>query len=87
MATGTETKGVTTMSSNGQNNRNFLASLDAETSGMILGSIADHYENTVEVIFDEVVGDEAHGLLEYMIEPMRSATSVLMQRFNARKAA
>jgi hypothetical protein len=87
MATGTDTEGATKMENSGQSNRSFLESLDAETSGMILGSIAEHYGNTVEVIFDEVVCDKAHGLLEYMIEPMRSATSVLMQRFNARKAA
>ena len=87
MATGTKTEGVAKMATNGQNNRSFLESLDAETSGLILGAIAEHYENTVEVIFDEVVGDEAYGLLEYMVEPTRSAASVLMQRFNARKAA
>ena len=75
-----------TAKSNGQNNRNFLASLDAKTTAEILVAIADHYDTSVEAIFEEVVNDEAYNLLEYMIEPTRSATSVLMQRYKAQMA-
>lgn len=81
-----KTTGATKMN-NGETNRSFRASLDAETSGKILASIADDYRTSVMAIFEEVVDEEAQNLLEYMVEPMRSATSVLMQRFNANQAA
>lgn len=65
---------------NGQATKIFLATLDAATQAKILGSIARHYGATIEAIRTEVTDDEAEQLLEYMVEPERSATRVLMQR-------
>ena len=63
-------------------NRNalFLSQIDDKTKAEIIGSIAKHYGTTPEEILKEVTGDEAEHLLDYMVEPMRSATSVLMQK-------
>jgi hypothetical protein len=65
---------------NAQINRAFLAAIDAKTKGAILESIAKHYGISRQGAFDEVVGDEAEYLLDYLTEPTRSAASVLMQR-------
>lgn len=65
---------------NGQATKLFLATLDATTQAKILGAIAKHYATTVDAIRTEVTDDEAEQLLEYMVEPERSATRVLMQR-------
>ena len=65
---------------NAQINRAFLATIDAMTKIEILESIAKHYGISQEAAFDEVVDDEAAPLLDYLMEPIRSAASVLMQR-------
>lgn len=65
-------------------NKEFLDVVDAKTKAEIINSIAVHYDRTPEVILEEVTGADAHHLLEYMVEPMRSATSVLMQRHGMR---
>jgi len=62
-------------------NKAFLDILDAKTKGEILGSIADHYGTDRETIYNEVTSTHAEHLLEYMVEPMRSAASALMQRY------
>ncbi|WP_427047326.1 hypothetical protein [Halomonas casei] len=61
-------------------NAKFLSVVDVATKNAILESIAVHYGITPEEAFDEVTDEEAEHLLEYMVEPQRSATSVLMQR-------
>jgi hypothetical protein len=62
----------------------FLSVIDSKTKAAILESIAVHYGKTPEVIYAEVTDGEAEHLLDYMIEPQRSATSVLMQRYGMR---
>ena len=64
----------------GQINRAFLAATAPHTKRAILDSVATHYGISQQSAFDEVVGDEADHLLEYLTEPTRSAVSVLMQR-------
>lgn len=64
--------------------KEFLSVIDEKTKGEVLQNIADHYGITVEAAFEEVTGDEAHHLLDYMREPTRSATSALMQRHGMR---
>jgi hypothetical protein len=64
----------------GQTTKRFLATLDTATQNTILGSIAKHYATNVDAIRAEVTDDDAKQLLEYMVEPERSATRVLMQR-------
>ncbi|WP_219096260.1 hypothetical protein [Pseudomonas sp. UMAB-40] len=61
-------------------NEQFLSVIDSATKNAILESIAVHYGKTTQEIFAEVVGADAEHLLDYMVEPMRSATSVVMQR-------
>lgn len=62
----------------------FLSVIDSKTKAEILESIAVHYGTTPEVIYDEVTDGEAEHLLDYIREPLRSATSVLMQRHGMR---
>lgn len=61
-------------------NAQFLAVIDGDTKAAILESIAAHYGITPEAAFAEVADEQAEHLLDYMVEPMRSATSVVMQR-------
>lgn len=58
--------------------KEFLSVIDPEIKAKILNSIAKHYNTTPEAILEEVTGDEAEHLLDYMVEPMRSTASVLM---------
>tara|TARA_R110002051_G_scaffold324937_1_gene424695 strand:+ start:5053 stop:5262 length:210 start_codon:yes stop_codon:yes gene_type:complete len=61
-------------------NAKFLSVVDAATKKAILESIAVRYGITATEAYEEVAGEEAEHLLDYMVEPQRSATSVLMQR-------
>ena len=61
-------------------NAQFLSVIDSEAKALILESIADHYGINTQEVYDEVTDSEAEHLLDYMVEPMRSATLVLMQR-------
>ncbi|MBA1280298.1 hypothetical protein [Stutzerimonas stutzeri] len=61
-------------------NATFLTDVDGGTRAAILEAIAKYYGITPEEAFDEVADEQAEHLLDYMVEPMRSATWVLMQR-------
>lgn len=61
-------------------NKQFLAVIDSQAKAVILESIAEHYGITPDEAFAEVVDAEAEHLLDYMVEPHRSAALVLMQR-------
>lgn len=61
-------------------NAQFLAVIDSQAKAEILKSIADHYGITPEAAYAEVAAEQAEHLLDYMIEPHRSAALVLMQR-------
>ncbi|MDQ2077457.1 hypothetical protein [Marinimicrobium sp. ABcell2] len=61
-------------------NRKFLDTITAEAKELILNSIAKHYAITQQAVLDEVTGEGAEHLLEYMVEPERSGASALMQR-------
>jgi len=65
-------------------NAQFLAVIDCDTRSAILESIAGHYGITAEQAFAEVADTQAEHLLEYMVEPQRTSTSVLMQRHGMR---
>jgi hypothetical protein len=62
----------------------FLSVIDSKTKAAILASIAKDYRTTPDVIYAEVTGGEAEHLLDYLLEPTRSATSVLMQQYGMR---
>lgn len=70
---------------NGQITKAFLESLDTKTRDEILSSMAKHYDITNDEALAELTDDEAHSLLDYLVEPVRSATSVLMQRRGFRR--
>lgn len=61
-------------------NEEFLSSVDSKTKASILNSIGEHYQVSTDDVIAEVTGDDAANLLDYMVEPQRSATAVLMQR-------
>ncbi len=60
-------------------NARFLAAIEVDAKDLILASIAKRYGISAEAAFDEVTDRDAEHLLDYMAEPHRSATSVLMQ--------
>ena len=51
-----------------------------DTASDILDSIAKHYGISQAEAKAEVLHDEAEHLLDYMVEPTRSATHVMMRR-------
>lgn len=67
---------------NAEINKKFLASVDAKSKDMILSAIAKHYGygESTEEIYEELVGPDAENILDYMVEPERSAAYVLYQR-------
>ena len=62
----------------------FLNAIDPRTKDAILNSIASHYGISQADAYEEVTDDEAEHLLDYLVEPMRSATSVMMQACGVR---
>lgn len=66
------------------NTAKFLNVIDSKTKTEILKSIAKHYGITEQEALAEVTDVDAEHLLDYMVEPQRSATSVLMQRHGLR---
>jgi len=68
------------------NTRNvlFLSKIEGETKAAILDAIAKNIGVTPQDAYEEIAGEEAEHLLDYMVEPQRSATSVLMQRHGLR---
>lgn len=66
--------------SSGDNNKKFLDIADSETKDTVLNCIAERYGITPNEAYSEVVHGEAESLLDYMIEPERSATKIIMAR-------
>lgn len=66
------------------NNAEFLAVIEVAAKDEILKAIATHYGITPQAAYSEVTAEGAEHLLEYMVEPLRSATSVLMQAHGLR---
>lgn len=62
----------------------FLTAIAAESREAILSSIAAHYGISSKDAYDEVTDPEAEELLDYMVEPARGATSILMRRHGFR---
>ncbi len=65
-------------------NAQFLAVISSDTKAAILESIAVHHEMTTDQAYDDVVDVQAEHLLDYMVEPLRTATSLLMLRHGMR---
>lgn len=66
--------------SNAQINARFFAAIDAKTKAQVLENIATHYEISPEEAFSEVTDKESEHLLDYLTEPVRSATSALVNQ-------
>lgn len=65
-------------------NAQFLSMIEPLAKAHILGAIVEHYGITPDQAFDEIAGQDAEHLLDYMVEPHRGAASVLMQRHGMR---
>lgn len=59
----------------------FFAAIDTKTKNEIIANIAKHYGITNDEALAEVTDDEAEHLLDYVTGPMRTAASVIMQRY------
>lgn len=66
------------------NTANFLAVIEGEAKAEILSGIAKHYGISADAAYEAVTSDGAEHLLDYMVEPQRSAASVLMQAHGLR---
>lgn len=66
--------------SNAEINKKFLAAVDAKSKDMILSAIAKHYGISPAEMYDELIDADAENVLDYMVEPERSAAYVLYQR-------
>ena len=62
----------------------FLNSTDSRVKNEILTNIANHYGITTEEAYEEVTDEEAESLLDYLTGNIRSAVSVLLQKFQTR---
>jgi len=65
---------------NGQRNAAFLEAISPNLRKDILGTIATHYGTDPETILSEVTDPDSEHLLDYMTEPHRGATKVIMDR-------
>jgi hypothetical protein len=65
---------------NAEINKKFLAAVDAKSKDMILSAIAKHYGISPAEMYDELIDADAENVLDYMVEPERSAAYVLYQR-------
>lgn len=68
--------------SNAQKNAAFLAATDSQTKKVVLANIAAHYGINSADVLDEVTGEGAEHLLDYVTGPERAAVSLLMKRHN-----
>jgi hypothetical protein len=59
----------------------FLNSTDLNVKNEILSNIANHYGITNEQAYEEVIDEEAESLIDYVNGNIRSAISVLIQKF------
>lgn len=70
--------------SQGKRNQVFLSMIDSRSNGAILAAIASHYGITPEEASTEVTDADAEHLLDYLVEPQRSAASALMKKHGLR---
>lgn len=65
---------------NGEKNAAFLNGINGKVRRAILTAIAEHYGITADSALAEVTDPEAEHLCDYLTEPIRMATHVLMQK-------
>jgi hypothetical protein len=71
---------------NGKINEAFLWTLDGETYQAIVGSMAKHYGITIDQATDELIGDEAESILDYLQGDIRKACSAMLQMWKMKAA-
>jgi hypothetical protein len=74
----------TSDTNHGTTNIQFLNAIDAAAKDEILHRISLHYSVSKAEVLEELGDKTAEHLLDYMVEPHRSSTSVLMQRHGFR---
>lgn len=62
-----------------QENKEYLDGITPVAREVILNGIAQHYGITSEKAYEEVTSEGAETLLDYLIEPLRSATLLRMR--------
>ncbi len=62
----------------------FLKVIDNKSKTVILENIARNYGISQKEALEEVTGDDAENLLDYVTGPERAATSCLMQKYGFR---
>lgn len=82
----TSQKASKTAASNGKSNSDFLNKIDAGAKDKILKNIAKHYDISPKEALAEVTDAEAESLLDYMVEPERSAAAALMKKYKSASA-
>lgn len=65
---------------NGEKTAQFLLQLPAASRIKIVNAIAAEYRIGYREAYEEVTDDEAEPLLEYLKEPLRSATKTIASR-------
>jgi hypothetical protein len=70
----------TTNQSNMNSTIAFFSVTDSKTKNEILSAIAKHYGISQSEALEEVTGEEAESLLDYLTGSIRTATSLLMKR-------
>lgn len=64
----------------GTKTKKFLDATDAKTRNDVLANVAENYGISKESAFSEITDPEAEHLLDYVTGPVRTATSLLMNR-------
>jgi len=68
--------------SNHETTKRFFAVTDSKTKSTVLKAIAKHYGITPKEAEEEVTGEGAESLLDYLVGSTRTAVHVLFQRHN-----
>ncbi len=71
---------MTATASHSDTTKAFFALTSNTAKNEILAAIAKHYQISPAEALEEVTGDEAEHLLDYLTGSVRTATHVLMQR-------
>ena len=62
-------------------NTQFLAEISESTKQIILKNIADHYGISTEQAYNEVIGEDAESLIDYMTGTDRDYYGLIMIQF------
>ena len=72
---------MTTQINNGKINEAFLMTLTESLYQQIVGSMAKHYGISIDSATEELIDSDSENILEYLTGEIRTATSVLFQKW------